>query len=231
MLATALAFDDTEIGVMLDALTAQHLFERTTVIVSAKHGRSPTEPDALLRIPDGPIHAGLDAAWAASHPGAAALVASATDDDAMIMWLSDRPQAAAGFAKDYLLRHNGIGNDIVGAPRAYTGTGLRQVFAGRDAARYFGTAIGDSRVPDLYAIAQHRVVFNDKKANIAEHGGADPRLATSHLVVSAGEVGHGRSDRLKLLGLRPTELQAVRVERAQVLPLDGPDEAAARGDR
>ena len=72
VLATALAFVDTQIGVMVDALTAQHLFERTTVIVSAKHGRSPTEPAALLRIPDGPILAGLDAAWAASHPGAAA---------------------------------------------------------------------------------------------------------------------------------------------------------------
>jgi len=44
-------------------------------------------------------------------------VAQSANDDAMIMWLSDRSQAAADFAWAYLLGHNGDGNDINASPK------------------------------------------------------------------------------------------------------------------
>jgi len=41
----------------------------------------------------------------------------------MIIWLSERFPDADDFAKDYLLAHGGIGNDINGNPKAYTASG------------------------------------------------------------------------------------------------------------
>jgi Type I phosphodiesterase / nucleotide pyrophosphatase len=179
VLSGALNFVDREVAAMVTELKVRHELEDTTIILSAKHGQSPVEPSALTRIPDGPIMDGLNTAWAAGHRGAAKLVVQSTNDDAMIMWLSDRSQAAADFAKAYLLGHNGIGNDINGAPRAYTASGLSKVYAGSAAAGFFGTRVGDPRVPDLYAFAQHGVVFTGGKGKLAEHGGADGRTTTS----------------------------------------------------
>lgn len=230
VLASALDFVDRSISSLLDELHDQHLASSTAVILSAKHGQSPTNPGSLLRIPDAPLLAGLDAAWAAHHPGAAPLVASATDDDAMIVWLSDRSQAAADFAKSYLLSQSGTGNDITGAPKGFTASGLRAVYAGRAAASFFGAELGDDRVPDLYALTQHGVVFTGKQGKIAEHGGADPSDRDVPLVVSAGGSGHGVSASpvettqiaptiARLLGIDPRELQAVRSEGTTALPL------------
>ena len=230
VLAGALNFVDHEVGAMVDELKARHEMNSTTIILSAKHGQSPVEPGALTRIPDGPILDGLNAAWAAGHPSAAPLVVQSTNDDAMIMWLSDRSQAAADFAKAYLLHHDGTGNDINGNPKAYTASGLTKVYAGRDSAAFFGTRVGDPRVPDLYAFAQHGVVFTGGTGKIAEHGGADPQDRNVPLVVSGALTNPGRSSDavvettriaptiLRLLGLPPRELAAVRAEGTKSLP-------------
>lgn len=231
VLASALSFVNGKVGALLTELRKQHLDRTTTVILSAKHGQSPTKPSALLRIPDGPIMDGLNAAWAQDHPAAAPLVASSTNDDAMIIWLSDRSQAAADFAKAYLLNHDGTGNDVKGNPKAYRASGLTTVYAGKGAAAYFGTKVGDPRVPDLYAVATHGVVFTGKKSKLAEHGGADPQDRNVPLVISGPDVGRGTSSKtvettqiaptiLRLLGLDPQALKAVQIEHTAVLPLD-----------
>jgi Type I phosphodiesterase / nucleotide pyrophosphatase len=230
VLTGALGFIDHEVSTMVAELKARHELDNTTIILSAKHGQSPVEPAALTRIPDAPIMDGLNTAWAAGHPGAAPLVAQSTNDDAMIMWLSDRSQAAADFAKAYLLGHDGTGNDINGKPKAYTASGLTKVYAGKQAAAFFGTPAGDPRVPDLYAFAQHGVVFTGGTGKLAEHGGADPQDRNVPLVVSGAATGPGTRSHatvettqiaptiLRLLGLSPLELQAVRTEGTKSLP-------------
>jgi hypothetical protein len=40
---------------------------------------------------------------------------------------------------------------------------LQRVLAGRDAARYFGVAPGDERVPDLFGVTQYGVVYTGKQ--------------------------------------------------------------------
>jgi hypothetical protein len=221
------------VGVLQAAIHAQHLEHTTTIVLTAKHGQSPDTPSALTRIPDGPIIDALNGAWQAAHPAATApLVAFAIDDDAMLMWLSDRSPAATRFAKHFLLAHDGIGNDIAGNPKPYTRSGLQHVFAGRDAARYFGVAVGDERVPDLFGTTQYGVVYTGKQGKIAEHGGAAPQDRAVALVVSGGPVdGEGEiADEpvettqvaptiLRLLGIRPDELQAVQIEHTRPLPL------------
>ena len=239
VLSQALDFVDARVGAMLAELARTHHTGDTTVILSAKHGQSPTQPAALTRIDDGPIIDGLDAAWAADHPKAAPLVAKATNDDAMIMWFSDRSPAAAAFAKSYLLKRSGTGNDINGAPKAYTASGLATVYAGAAAAGYFGTSSTDDRVPDLYAVAQHGTVFTGGKGKIAEHGGADPQDRNVPIVVAGPGAPCGVTvgavvettaiapTILALLGLDPDALQAVRVQHTATLQL----QVAVRGGR
>ena len=208
-------------------LAERHLADRTTIILSAKHGQSPTDPSALTRIDDGPLLDGLNTAWKSAHPGSGDLVAYATDDDAMLLWLNDRSAAAFDFAQRYLLAQNGTGNGISGAAKPFTASGLASVHTGWS---YFHTAAGDPRVPDLVGVAQYGVVYTGKKSKIAEHGGAAPDDRDVALVVSgAGVHGHRSVDTqvettqiaptiLALLRLDPSELRAVRIEHTQVLP-------------
>ena len=89
VLTAALTYVDTQIGKFTAEINARGLAGSTDIIVSAKHGQSPTDPAQLTRISDGPIVDALNAAWtAAGHSGT--LVSFAIDDDAMLMWLSDR---------------------------------------------------------------------------------------------------------------------------------------------
>jgi hypothetical protein len=219
VLAGALDFVNAQVGSMLTELRKQHHDRDTTVILSAKHGQSPMDPDALRRIDEGPLLDGLNSAWRAKHPGSADLVAHSTDDDGMLLWLSDR--SGATFAGDYLRAHSGKGTDINGKPVTAARSGLSTVYTGAAAARYFRVQATDSRVPDVLGIAQHGVVFTGGTGKIAEHGGADPNDRAVPLVLSGG--GARVVDTpvatqqiaptvLRLLGLNPLALKAVREE-------------------
>jgi hypothetical protein len=232
LVSRALDFIDSEVGAMQAAISRRHLERSTAVVLSAKHGQSPEDPAKLTRIPDGPILDALDAAWKSAHPTSTApLVAGSIDDDGMVIWLSDRSQAATEFAKQFLLDHSGVGNDINGQPKAFTASGLRQVFAGEAAADFFHVRPGDARVPDVFGIAQVGVVYTAHQGKIAEHGGANPQDRDVPLVVSGAPVGAtGVEDDpvettqiaptiLRLLGLDPRSLKSVRIEGTRTLPL------------
>jgi hypothetical protein len=238
VLRGALDYVDRQIAAFGVALAQQHLVRNTAIVLSAKHGQSPQEPQDLTRIPDGPIIDALNAAWKAKTGASSDLVAFSLDDDAMVIWLNDQSPAATDFAKRFLLTHDGIGNDIDGAPKPYTASGLSTVYAGAAAARYFGAEVTDARRPDLYGIVQHGVVYTGGKGKIAEHGGADPQDRHVPLVVSGAGVRHGRDDRpvqttsiaptiLELLGLPQRALQAVQIEHTRALPV-GQGRAANR---
>lgn len=232
LLQRALGYIDKQVDAMLDALRDRHLEQSTAIILSAKHGQSPQNPAALLRIDDGAIITALNAAWHTAHPSAVnPLVAFSVDDDAMLIWLNDRSAAATGFAKDFLLGHSGVGNTMNGSPAAYTHSGLARVFAGEDAADYFKVRPGDPRVPDVVGIVQYGVVYTAKMKKIAEHGGANPQDRHVALVVSGDPVEkRGVVDDsvettqiaptiLELLGLDPDALKAVQIEHTAVLPI------------
>ena len=233
LLSSSLDWVDGQLGRFLTELKKQHLDKSTTVILSAKHGQSPTKPSDLTRIDDGPIVDAVNAAWAKLHPSAKApLVAFTVDDDAMLWWLSDRSQAAADFAKNFLLKLSGTGNDINGNPKAFTTAGLKAVYAGQGAAKYFGVAHSDPRVPDLVGVAKLGTVYTGGKKKIAEHGGANPADLDVPIVVSgAGVDADGRHfdsapvfttqiapTILELLGLDQWKLQTVREDRVTDLP-------------
>src|SRR5215467_1199999 len=230
LLVRALNYINTQVGRMVSEIDAQGLAGSTAIILSAKHGQSPTDPNDLARVPDGPIIDAVNAAWKAAHPGAGDLVIFSTDDDGMLLWLSNRSQAAADFVKQYLLTHSAAGNDINGNPITVSASGLKKVFAGEASADFFGVPPGDPRVPDILGIVQHGVVYTGGMKKIAEHGGDDPQDRNVPILVVLPGMRHGHVSGadvettqiaptiLSLLGLNPADLQAVQIEHTKVLP-------------
>ena len=108
LLTRALNWLDGEIGLMVAHIKKDGLAGSTAIIISAKHGQSPTDPNALKRVPDGPILSAINAAWAVTHPGNKTLVVFSTDDDGMLLWLSDRSQTAANFVKKLPAHAHGV---------------------------------------------------------------------------------------------------------------------------
>jgi arylsulfatase A-like enzyme len=231
LLVRALNYINAELGLMVNELKAQGLTDSTAIILSAKHGQSPLDPNQLVRVPDGPIMDAVNAAWKASYPKRVQpLIMGGTDDDAIMWWLNDRSQLAANFAANYLMMHSAAGNKIDGSPAKVAHSGLAAVYAGADAAHYFGVPVGDPRVPDVWGVVQVGIVYTGGKGKIAEHGGANPGDRDVPLVVYApGDVNATTDSNqvettqiaptiLTLLGLDPRNLQAVQEEGTQVLP-------------
>ncbi|MDT4933702.1 MAG: hypothetical protein QOK11_1594 [Pseudonocardiales bacterium] len=234
LLSGALDYINTQVATLSSEIAKQGLTSSTTIILSAKHGQSPEELASLRRVDDGAIIDSLNAAWHAQHPTAAPLVTFSVDDDAMLMWLSDRSGAAQQFTKTYLLTHSAPANAAGDAKGVYSTTvqasGLTKVYTGAAADALVHAAAGDPHAPDLIGIAQHGVVYTGGVKKIAEHGGASAEDRNVALVVSGAGVRKHAVDTgavqttqiaptiLTLLGLDPHALQAVRTEHTEVLP-------------
>jgi hypothetical protein len=234
LLSNALDYIDAQIGRMQAALTAHHLQKSTTIILSAKHGQAPVERSALRRVDDAAIITALDAAWKVRHPQAEPLVRFSVDDDVMLLWLSDTSKSTRAFAKAFLLNRSAPANRDGDPKGTYSTTvarsGLRSVLTGRAVADRLGSRRGDRRVPTLVGLVQPGVVYTSGVKKIAEHGGAAPADLNVALVVSGAGVRHGATSNahvsttqiapsiLRLLGLQPHALAAVRVEHTRVLP-------------
>jgi hypothetical protein len=228
-LVSALNFVNDEIGLLVARVRAQGLASSTAIIVTAKQGQSPTNPNDLKRINDATIVAGVDAAWSKAHPHAAPLVATTSDDDVMLWWLSNRSQTAANFVRHYLLTHTAVAYNSHGKRVTVPASGLAKVYAGAASAAYFGVPNSDPRHPVIFGIVQHGVIYADAP-DIAQHGGADFQDLSIPILVDLPGLRHGATNSaqvkiiqiaptiLALLGLNPRELQAVQIEHTQVLP-------------
>ncbi len=241
LLSSALDYVDAQLAAMDAAIQANPVTRGTTaIIITAKHGQSPQNPLLLKRIPDGPIIDAINAAWTAKTGDSNKLIVAGTDDDLWQSYLSVKTQDAADFVKSYLWNHsatavlyNNDGNNTRGPDHNGTEqvphSGLAQIYAGREAARFFGVPYGDPRYPDVFGRVQVGTVYTGG-TKIAEHGGDNPNDRDVPLLVYApGAVRPGSSDRwvettqvaptiLSLLGLDPRALQAVQIEGTQVLP-------------
>jgi hypothetical protein len=228
LLSSALDYINAQLQRMDQEIQAQGIADDTAIIITAKHGQSPQDPNQLTRIKDGPIIDAINSAWTAGHPGAGNLIVAGTDDDLWQSYLSDRSQQAADFVKDYLWTHPATGVTYSGGTRTLAHSGLAKIYAGRAVARFFGVPTSDPRHPDVFGRVQIGVVYTGG-TKIAEHGGDNPADRDVPIVVYAPGVRSRVSDRwvettsvaptiLKLLGLDPRALEAVREEGTPVLP-------------
>src|SRR6201996_2559600 len=229
LLQSALDYTSNALQKMADTIRADGQASSTAIILTAKHGQSPQNNSQLQRINDAPIIAGVNAAWAAQHPGSKTLIVQEADDDGLLWWLSDRSQAATDFVKNYLWTHSAPAVNFAGQTITVQHSGLKAIYAGHQAASFFGVANSDPHHPDVFGISQVGTIYTTG-SKIAEHGGDNAGDRDVPLLVYApGAVRAGRSSHpvettqiaptvLKLLGLNPGDLQAVQQEHTRVLP-------------
>ena len=229
LLQSALDYVNDSVQQMADTIQADGEAGSTAIILTAKHGQSPLNNAQLQRIDDGPIVSGVNAAWAATHPSDQTLVVQEADDDGLLWWLSDRSQVAADFVRHYLWTHSAPAVNYAGQTITVQHSGLKRIFGGAGAARFFGVRTSEPDHPDVFGIAQVGTIYTTG-SKIAEHGGDNRGDRDVPLVVYApGTVPHFQDHAwvettqvaptiLELLGLRPSDLQAVQIEHTRVLP-------------
>jgi len=238
LLSDALNWLDLQLKAFDDAIQANPATRGTTaIIITAKHGQSPLDSSQIKRIDDGPIISAINAAWTAAHTGAGPLIVAGTDDDVWQSYLAVKTQQAADFVKDYLWSHSAPAVTYSGSTIQVPHSGLAKIYAGYEAARYFGVPVSDPRHPDVFGRVQIGTIYTTG-SKIAEHGGSNPGDRDVPILVYApGAVEPGSSDArvettqvaptiLGLLGLDPFALQAVRIEGTPVLPGIGSDRHA-----
>ncbi len=234
LLSSALGYVNDQLARMVNAIREAGLAGSTAIIITAKHGQSPENPLELKRIADGPIISAINAAWTAKTGDQNNLIVAGTDDDLWQSYLSVKTQDAANFVKTYLWDHSATAmlysNDGVNrGTEQVPHSGLAQIYAGHQAAEFFGVPYTDPRYPDVFGRVQVGVVYTTG-SKIAEHGGDNPAdRDVPMLVYAPGTVAPSENKSwvettqvaptvLHLLGLNPNELEAVRQEGTQVLP-------------
>src|SRR6185369_12582894 len=233
VLSSALDYTDAQLGRMVSEIRKEGLTGSTTIIVTAKHGQSPQDPNKLITVQDGPIVSAINAAWALTHTNNTSLIVAGTDDDLWQSYLSDNSQAACDFVKTYLWDHTAQGYDINHNPVTVQHSGLSQIWAGAGAANFFGVSVDNGQYPDVFGKVQEGVVYS-KPTKLAEHGGMNTGDTHVLMVVhgpgipaqvesTSVETTQVAPTILSILGLNAAELTAVKAEGTHVLPgLGGP---------
>ncbi len=223
-LLSEIQFADASIGEMVSELKSRGLYDSTLIVLTAKHGQSPIDPNRYFPIPgpsgnNGESPANLIAnllPYSESPNNPTGI--GPTEDDVSLLWLANSNQTKNAVT---ILEDNA------------TKAGIGQIYYGRSLALNYNIPglppNGDPRTPDIIVTPNVGVTYTGSSAKLAEHGGfshddtnvilmvSNPAIAPK--VVSAG-VGTNQvaPTILEELGLNPRSLDAVRLEGTPVLP-------------
>jgi hypothetical protein len=214
-LLAEIQYVDSAIGQMVSELSKQGLLDSTLIIVSAKHGQSPIDPNRVLRIPaDDASDQPPSQILSPSGVGPGLPVAQADEDDVSMLWLTDQGQTESAVA-------------TLAANENLFGQG--EIFAGPSLTLQFNDPLTDSRTPDIIVTPNVGVIYTGGKAKVAEHGGFAYDDRNVLLIVSNAkykpstfndqvETRQIAPTIVKALGLDPNLLNAVKSEHTETLP-------------
>jgi hypothetical protein len=226
-LLSEIEFADDAIGEMVMKLKDRGLYESTLIIITAKHGQSPIDPNAYDAVP-GKTSNGLSPATLISNQLHAAMPLSedpnnsngigSTEDDVSLLWLTNPSYTDAAVA-------------LLEANRAATGIG--QIYFGPSVALNYNwpglSPSGDPRTPDIIVTPNVGVTYTGSAAKLMEHGGfahddtnvmlllSNPAFVPHTVYTEVGTLQIAPSI-LRALGLDPRMLDGVRLEGTGVLP-------------
>jgi len=245
-LKDAIEFVDASIGEMVSELSKQGLSSSTLIIITAKHGQSPIDPNRFRELNNGILTtpANVIASFLPpppfpgnpSTPNKTVTVArpplnvgdslgaiGPTEDDVSLMWLANSADTLQAVA---LLESGGSLGE-------FNSVGLGQIFYGPSLETIYGTPglppNGDPRTPDIIVEPNVGVIFTGSGKKQEEHGGfahddtnvmmlvSNPSF-TAGTITSFVETAQVAPTILKALGLDPTSLDAVKIEGTAVLP-------------
>jgi len=224
-LLSEIEFVDDTIGQMVDKIKDRGLYESTLIIITAKHGQSPIDPNRYSAVP-GKNSNGESPATLLAGAGYIPLSESplntngigSTEDDVSLLWLNN---ASNTLPAVQLIESNA---STVGLGQIYYGASL--------ALNYNWPGLppsGDPRTPDIIVTPNVGVTYTGSAAKLAEHGGFAHDDTNVILLVSnpafvprtvfAGVATNQIAPTiLSALGLNPQSLDAVRLEGTPVLP-------------
>ena len=232
----AIAYVDASLGKIVAELKAKNLYTSTLVVVSAKHGQSPSDHTKLVKNGDTlntllQANGYLDAAgnWGQNATtsgnlndgtGLSGTGAMQTDDVGLI-WLKDQTQLAAVVAK---LNAN-LGCTAPGI--CANGTGASILYGAAMTTKFGDPALG--RTPDIIVQPNPGVIYTSSTKKDAEHGGNAPDDSHVALIVSYPSLSAQTDSSLvgiaqvaptilKALKLDPNLLNSVKSEGTAVLP-------------
>jgi len=209
VLEDAFTHTDQSIGKIIARLQARGLFDCTLIIVTAKHGDSPIDPEKLRRA-DLEL---IPKTVAAIDKGLLAGVEQ--DGSVALLWLSDQHRTP----------------DVVHAlNKIQLEAGIQEMYSGESLKLLFNDPMSDPRVPDIIVQPTPGQIYVETGTTfIAEHGGNADTDRNVPLLVSYSELSPLQikfpvqtsqiaPSILKALGLDPAALDAVRIEKTPLLP-------------
>jgi hypothetical protein len=207
-LTQAIEHTDQSIQNILHELKAKGLASSTAIIITAKHGQMPMDVSKKQIVDDKIIPDILDKA----EKG---MVADSTGDDVYMVWLKDAGKTEE--AVHALAEHQEEAH-------------IRRILSGNSLKLLFGDPTQDSRTPDIVVVPDFGVIYaKPSNPTIAEHGGVSDEDTNVALLVAAPglqpaeirtevETTQLAPTILRMLGLDPNALQAVKIEKTEVLP-------------
>jgi Type I phosphodiesterase / nucleotide pyrophosphatase len=216
---------DTSIGAIVNALKDAGIYESTLIIITAKHGMSPIDPNLLVT---NPTNTPATLLGPAIPPSESPLTGGigATEDDVSVLWL--KKGASVTSAVD-LLENNA------------SKIGLGQIFYGPALALNYNEGglepWQDPRSPDIIVTPNIGMTYIPVGSALGDHGGfghddTNVMLLVTNPQFSPRTVSNATTTMqvaptiVKALGLDPQALDAVRIEGTAVLP-----EVAAQLDK
>ncbi|MBV9762390.1 MAG: alkaline phosphatase family protein [Acidobacteriaceae bacterium] len=227
-LLTEIQFVDKAIGEMVSQLKAQGIYDKTLVIITAKHGQSPIDPNRYLPVPGHSGDNGISPATliATDLPSYMPYSESPlnptgigpTEDDISLLWLN--PGSNITTAVD-LLEANA---STIHLGQIYYARSIRSMIDMPGLPPY-----GDPRTPDIIVAPNVGVTYTGSAKKQAEHGGfahddTNVMLLVSHpsftakIVTAEVQTAQVAPTILRALGLDPDALRGVREEGTPVLP-------------
>jgi Type I phosphodiesterase / nucleotide pyrophosphatase len=211
-------FVDVSIGDIVNALKSRGIYDDTLIIITAKHGESPIDPNLYMADTTNTPATLLGTAIPFSESPLNTTGIGATEDDVSVLWLKNGESVTA--AVD-LLEKNA------------SAIGLGQIYYGPTLALNYnvgGLEPGeDPRTPDIIVTPNVGVTYVGGSSVLGDHGGfahddthvmllvANPHFA-AQTVSAPTATAQVAPTILKALGLDPKELDAVKAEGTAVLP-------------
>jgi len=213
-------FVDASIGKFVSELKATGLYDSTLIVITAKHGQSPIDPNRYVS----QLINGTSPATLLSKAGYIPYSESTenptgigpTEDDVSLLWLKSSSDTDASVK---ILEDNASGSGIA----------LGQIYYGPTVALNYNDPTVDPRTPDIIVTPNVGVTYSGSTKKQAEHGGfahddTNVMLLLSypgfrpHTVRASVGTAQVAPTILKALDINPAELLAVRVEGTPVLP-------------
>jgi hypothetical protein len=217
-LVSEITYVDTSIGVLVSALKHAGIYDDTLIIITAKHGMSPIDPNLLVTNPSNTPATLLGTAIPASESPLTPGGIGATEDDVSVLWLN---KGASVTAAVQLLESNAA---AIGLGELYYGPTLALNY------NVGGLEPGqDPRSPDIIVTPNVGMTYIGTGSALGDHGGfghddtnvmllvANPSFYPQ-TVSNATTTTQVAPTVLKALGLDPQALDAARIEGTSVLP-------------